>query len=264
MVSLVAVVAMTALAACGGGKKMKLVVERETVIHAPIIQSVSIDGPARLDTREQGHTVGVRLIGDPGLSGTFDVGGMTEGLPLSEGPEGVYRGSFQVPQGATGTIGLTGHLVHSPTGANAAITTAAALELYLSEKRPRSDCPESVAQAFDAQLQKLTVYFTLDSSDLPEEAQQQLRDGADLLNSNSLCKIFVLGHTDHSGTERYNVVLSALRAINVGRFLESVGVDLKRLEKHPMGTRYPENKGETKEQEAENRRVEIRAVHPYP
>ena len=129
---------------------------------------------------------------------------------------------------------------------------------------PEPDCPESVAEAFDAELRKLTVYFALDSPVISEKTQQQLRSGAELLNSSELCKIFVIGHTDHSGTERYNVVLSALRAINVGKFLESLSVDPQRLEKYPMGIRYPATKGETEEREAENRRVELRAVFPYP
>jgi len=146
----------------------------------------------------------------------------------------------------------------------AAATTSSALQLYLSDVPEPSDCPESVVEAFDAQLRKLTVYFALNSPELSEKTQQHLHDGADLLNSKPLCKIFVIGHTDHSGTERHNVVLSALRAINVGKFLESLGVDLKRLEKHPMATRYPVTKGETEEQKAENRRVEVRAVYPYP
>ena len=39
---------MVVIAGCGG-KQMKLVVERETVIHDPVIQSVSFEGPGRVD-----------------------------------------------------------------------------------------------------------------------------------------------------------------------------------------------------------------------
>ena len=70
---LAAITAMSFLVACGGGKQMKLVVERETVIHDPVIQSVSVDGSSRVDTRAQGQSVSVRMVGDQGLDATFDV-----------------------------------------------------------------------------------------------------------------------------------------------------------------------------------------------
>lgn len=260
---LAAITAMSFLLACGGGKQMKLVVERETVIHDPVIQSVSVSGPARVDTRGQGQSVSVRMVGDPGLDATFDVAGMFDGRAMSEGPAGVYTGSFDVPQGASGQLAITGHLLHSPTGANASASNGSAVELYVSAPPAPSGCTPEVAEAFDAKLQGLAVHFAVNSDEVPEEAKEKIRGASDLLKSNKLCKIFVYGHTDKTGDDQYNKRLSALRAINVGRFLESVGVDNKRLEKHPMGAERPVATGASDEDEAMNRRVEIRAVVQY-
>jgi outer membrane protein OmpA-like peptidoglycan-associated protein len=260
---LAAITAMSFLVACGGGKQMKLVVERETVIHDPVIQSVSVDGSSRVDTRAQGQSVSVRMVGDQGLDATFDVAGMFDGRAMSEGPSGVYTGSFDVPRGANGTLSVTGHLVHSPTGASATAKNGSAVELYVSAEPAPSGCTPAVARAFDEKLQGLAVHFELDRDEIPEAAKEELRAAADLLQSNPLCKIFVYGHTDKTGEDRYNKRLSALRAINVGRFLESIGVDNNRLEKHPMGAEKPVATGSSDEDEAMNRRVEIRAVVQY-
>lgn len=262
VVGLVAVVMMTVLVACGGGKKMKLVVERETVIHDPVIQSVSIDGPARLDTRTGSHTVNVKIVGDPGLEGTFDASGMFKGRDLQENPSGTYNGSFQIPQGTTGSVTVIGHLLHIPTGANA--QTATALQLYVSPEPVRSGCTVSASQAFDTQLQKLTVYFDVDSDRVPEKARKNLSDNVDLLKSNPSCKIFMYGHTDLTGTEGHNDLLSARRVLRVVSLLESLGIDLERIEKLPLGSRYPAAKGVSKQHNAMNRRTELRAVAVYP
>lgn len=263
MVSLVAIVVMTVLVACGGGKKMKLVVERETVVHNPVIRSVSIDGQKLLDTREQGHVVAVSILGDPGLTATFDVSGMFDGRAMSEGPAGTYRGSFAVPQGVQGKIEVTGHLLHPPSGAKAAATTTSPLDLWISPAPQPVGCTSTMMQDFDERLKGMTVQFGVDSDEIPEDAQARLRAAANLLNANELCRIMIYGHTDLTGEASYNKYLSIKRAIKVGLFLESLGVKNSRLEKHAKGDKYPIARGTTEEDHAMNRRAEIRALVLY-
>jgi peptidoglycan-associated lipoprotein len=262
IVILATVGVMTVLAGCGG-KQMKLVVERETVIHDPVIQSVSFDGAGRVDTREQGQSVTVVMVGDPGLTATFDVPGMFEGRAMSEGPAGTYRGSFEVDQGIQGKVSATGHLLHEPTGAKAFASSSGALDLWISPAPTPTGCTPAMAKAFDDQLRALTVHFALDSEEIPDEARQKIQAAKSLLGSNAVCRIRVYGHTDLTGAEGYNKFLSIKRAINVGRLLEEVGVDNARLEKHAMGDKHPASAGTTDADHAKNRRAEIRGVVLY-
>ena len=190
--------------------------------------------------------------------------GCSRDVPSAKGRPASTADRSTFPRGATGDISVTGHLAHAPSGASATASAASALALFVSAPPPPAGCTPQVAQAFDAQLQALTVYFELDSDEISDEAKKSLGDAASLLQSNPLCKIFVYGHTDRTGEDRYNKRLSALRAINVGRLLETLGVENKRLEKHPKGAEHPVATGGSDEDEAKNRRTEIRAVVQYP
>ena len=116
-----------------------------------------------------------------------------------------------------------------------------------------------MAAGLDKQIRGLTTYFEFDKYDLTDESKAALTASRGVLSSEPLCTVFVLGHADDIGDERYNEELSDRRAATVVRFLESFGVSNTRIVKRHFGEQYPANGANR----SRNRRVELRAVNPY-
>lgn len=252
--------------ACSNKKKLiKLEMTRETVITAPTIESLTLDPSGKIDTRERGYTVEVTMIGDPGLDATFDVEGRIEGRAMQEVEPGVYAGSFNAVAGETGSLSVVGHLLHSASGARQSLRETGALELWLSPvpSMASGECTEAMKAEFDAVLRPLTVYFPSAESDLDGTARSLLRDNLGTLESYPFCTIHVLGHSDSSGEERLNELLSWERAMEISRFLESLGIPRYRIEPHYFGESQPANGSQTRDALARNRRGELRALNPY-
>jgi len=85
----------------------------------------------------------------------------------------------------------------------------------------------------------------------------------DLIRANpSLLRIRVEGHTDHTGTDRYNLVLSERRAGTFIEWLVNQGVDANRLEGFGCGKLYPLGEGDSDDARQLNRRVEYIVLEP--
>ena len=84
-----------------------------------------------------------------------------------------------------------------------------------------------------------TVNFTVDSSDLTEQARIILRTQAAWLNRNPDYRILIEGHADERGTREYNVALGARRAAVVQQFLVSEGVSAARMNTVSYGKERP-------------------------
>jgi len=84
-----------------------------------------------------------------------------------------------------------------------------------------------------------TVNFTVNSSDLSEQAQVILRTQAVWLNRNPQYAILVEGHADERGTREYNVALGATRAARVEQFLVAQGVGATRIRTVSYGKERP-------------------------
>jgi len=72
--------------------------------------------------------------------------------------------------------------------------------------------------------------------------------------------IEVLGHTDSTGSDSHNLQLSKDRAASVASYLESQGVDERRVLSQGFGKRSPIADNSTPEGRQANRRVELRLV----
>lgn len=104
----------------------------------------------------------------------------------------------------------------------------------------------------------LNIPFEINSSDLKPEAEEQLMQLKDALQKDELSgfRFEVVGHTDASGSARYNRKLSEARAESVRRFLVGHGVDPRRIDVVGRGEDdllYPD-----RPLHGANRRVEIR------
>jgi len=104
------------------------------------------------------------------------------------------------------------------------------------------------------------VEFVVDSSNLTANARASLNQVADALRGRPDVKsLSVIGHTDNTGSEAYNLRLSERRAAAVAEYLRSSGVS-SRFVSSGQGESQPITENETEEGRARNRRVELNVV----
>ncbi|MDX8500483.1 OmpA family protein [Mesorhizobium sp. VK4C] len=103
----------------------------------------------------------------------------------------------------------------------------------------------------------MMINFGLDSAQLDQTARTELDEFAKALKDNRLStfSFIVEGHTDASGSTRYNQDLSQRRAQSVAAFLTANGVQAARLEAIGLGKSHPRV---ANPYDPVNRRVEMR------
>lgn len=102
------------------------------------------------------------------------------------------------------------------------------------------------------------ITFGVDSSDISPSFRTALDSVAQSMIQYPDSLIDVMGHTDSTGADSYNLGLSERRADSVANYLVSRGVSRARIETVGYGERYPIASNETTEGRALNRRVEIK------
>jgi outer membrane protein OmpA-like peptidoglycan-associated protein len=101
------------------------------------------------------------------------------------------------------------------------------------------------------------VLFQTGKSQLMPNSRQKLNQVADVLKDQPTRSIIVEGHTDSTGTDAKNDVLSLQRAERVKDYLTSRGVASDRIVARGFGSGHPIASNATPEGRADNRRVEI-------
>ncbi len=102
------------------------------------------------------------------------------------------------------------------------------------------------------------VTFAVDSTDISPSFRSALDQVAQSMIQYPNSLVDVMGHTDSTGSESYNLDLSRRRAEAVSNYLVSRGVSRARLATVGYGEQYPVADNTTAEGRARNRRVEIR------
>jgi type IX secretion system PorP/SprF family membrane protein len=111
-------------------------------------------------------------------------------------------------------------------------------------------------EPFNFKLEK-DFKYGFNETELNDDAKLYLDGLYNLLYFNPELKLEVRGHTDKIGTEAANRKVSSERAKNVVDYLESKGVDPKRLKSRGEGSREPIAPEDTEEGRSKNRRVEF-------
>ena len=120
--------------------------------------------------------------------------------------------------------------------------------------------PESVASQKEAEQAIWVIYFPLGSSHLADADLQRLDAVAEVVRKEATL-IQIEGHTDNSGTERFNQGLSVTRSSAVQSYLESKGIPADRIRATGLGAGRPAVSNEHEKSGRElNRRVEIRVI----
>jgi outer membrane protein OmpA-like peptidoglycan-associated protein len=102
------------------------------------------------------------------------------------------------------------------------------------------------------------LYFDFNSERIREESEPTLREIAEVLRRNPDWKLSIEGHTDNVASDRYNLELSARRAAAVkGTLGARFGIAGARLATAGLGESRPQDRNDTAEGRARNRRVEL-------
>lgn len=99
------------------------------------------------------------------------------------------------------------------------------------------------------------INFDFDKSDIKPEFVPVLDEAVKILKENSDIKVIIEGHTDWTGTEKYNLGLSERRAASVCNYLVEKGISQNILEPIGYGEDNPIADNHTPEGRSMNRRV---------
>jgi OOP family OmpA-OmpF porin len=102
------------------------------------------------------------------------------------------------------------------------------------------------------------IYFDTDSDKIKPESDATLKAIADMLKANPSLKVYVVGHTDMTGTLEHNMDLSSRRAGSVMNALVSkYGITASRLQAKGVGPLCPVASNKNEDGRTKNRRVEL-------
>ena len=102
------------------------------------------------------------------------------------------------------------------------------------------------------------IYFDTDKSVIKPESRPQLEEMSKYLSDHPKVKVFIVDHTDNTGTFAYNLKLSEKRAASVVAILsEEFGVEKTRLEARGVASLAPVAPNTSDAGRAKNRRVEM-------
>lgn len=104
------------------------------------------------------------------------------------------------------------------------------------------------------------VYFDTNKSNINAKSKATLDKLAKVFIEFADTKILVVGHTDSSGKDEYNLMLSEKRAKSVTTYLVNDGISQNRFETLWYGETKPKYDNSTAEGRAKNRRVNVAIV----
>ncbi|MGM0460717.1 MAG: OmpA family protein [Bacteroidota bacterium] len=111
---------------------------------------------------------------------------------------------------------------------------------------------EGIAVSFDN-----GILFGFDSSTLRSEAQENLGKLSEILNRDEDTILMIVGHTDSTGDEDYNMSLSERRAQSAANYMISQGLSESRVQTEGRGETEPIADNSSEQGQQENRRVEV-------
>lgn len=147
-------------------------------------------------------------------------------------------------------VNMDGYLFHSE---NFSLEEGFPEEPYILEVLLK---PVSVGEVFTLR----NIFFESGSAELLPESETELGKLLKLLTENTGMRISINGHTDNVGSDTDNQKLSEARAAAVRSYLETNGIDGKRMESRGFGESRPVGDNETEAGRALNRRTEIEVL----
>ncbi|MGC8803050.1 MAG: OmpA family protein [Bacteroidales bacterium] len=104
------------------------------------------------------------------------------------------------------------------------------------------------------------IFFETNSYELSQKSAVELNRLVQFLRDNPQVKIEIMGHTDNSGNEKFNLTLSENRAKSVAEYLVEQGINASRIKYKGYGEKFPVADNRTEEGRALNRRTEFKII----
>jgi OmpA-OmpF porin, OOP family len=101
------------------------------------------------------------------------------------------------------------------------------------------------------------VFFDFDKSDITPEASNILGNAATAYANCGTARVMLAGHTDTSGSARYNLGLAERRNMAVRSYMTGRGVPASQIGGEAFGESQPRVPTADGVREAQNRRVEV-------
>jgi peptidoglycan-associated lipoprotein len=113
-------------------------------------------------------------------------------------------------------------------------------EQALRDQEARERAERDRASADAASLKDLSrIHFDFDRAELSSEAREILGKVAGQLKATPRKTLTIEGHCDERGTNEYNLALGQLRADAAARYLQTLGIDKKRIKTISYGEERP-------------------------
>lgn len=160
---------------------------------------------------------------------------------------------------------LKGALIGGALGAGAGALIGKDLDRQAAELRGSLSNPNITVTNYGDYLvvnMPQDVLFATDSATLRPDLQRDVQAVANSLVKYPNSAIQVIGHTDSTGSDAYNMDLSQRRASSVANILSYSGVPSSRIQTIGKGKTQPIASNATEAGRAQNRRVEI-IIRPY-
>lgn len=107
------------------------------------------------------------------------------------------------------------------------------------------------------QLDKESVYFDFDKSEIKHDSREAVKKQADFLVSNKNVTVTLEGNCDARGSGEYNLALGERRAKSVSSQLQALGVSTERIKTVSNGEEKPRLTCNEEKCWKENRRVDF-------
>ena len=122
-------------------------------------------------------------------------------------------------------------------------------------------CPEVTVEVLEEiNVQVRSVLFDLNKATIRPESQETLNQVAETMKEYSNTRFLIEGHTDSTGSDKYNMELSDKRAASVREYLTSQGIPADRLSSQGFGETRPVASNATAAGRQKNRRVELSLI----
>ncbi|GFZ93690.1 OmpA family protein [Dyella caseinilytica] len=101
------------------------------------------------------------------------------------------------------------------------------------------------------------IHFGTDSAVLSADSTPTLQQMAALMKSRPTLKVYIVGHTDNTGTLEHNLALSTQRAESVVKALQALGIAPSQMSAKGLASFAPIASNTTDDGKTKNRRVEL-------
>jgi OOP family OmpA-OmpF porin len=127
---------------------------------------------------------------------------------------------------------------------------------------PNTPCDFSVDKNGCPVKAILRIHFDTAKADIKPVSLPKVEKFAEFLLKNKGSLVKIEGHTDHRGSDNYNMILSKKRATSVRNKLVELGISGARVTAVGKGEKEPVATNKTKDGMAKNRRIEVHLTYP--